>query len=91
MPSSTLNTIAVQGSGHGGFAAAVDLTARGFDVHLHARRDDRVAQLRNANGIKGRGIQTGNYQIAKITNDIAEAVSGVDLIMLVVPSVAHEY
>jgi opine dehydrogenase len=91
MPSSTLNTIAVLGSGHGGLAAAVDLTARGFDVHLHARRDDRVAQLRNANGIKGRGIQTGNYQIAKITNNIAEAVSGVDLIMLVVPSVAHEY
>jgi len=91
MPSSSLKTIAVLGSGHGGLAAAVDLTARGFNVRLHARREDRVAQLRKANGITGRGIQTGNYRIEKITNDIAEAISEVDLIMLVVPSIAHEY
>ena len=88
---SSIKKIAVLGAGHGGCAAAVDLTARGFDVHLHGRRKERVAQLNNAGGIIGTGIQTGRFPIAMVTNDVRKAVAGVDLIMLVVPSVAHQY
>ena len=35
----SVRTVAVLGAGHGGCAAAADLTARGFDVRLHARRE----------------------------------------------------
>jgi opine dehydrogenase len=37
-----------------------------------------------------RGIHDGFVPLTHITTDIAEAVNGADLIMLVVPSVAHE-
>ena len=89
--SPSIKTVAVLGAGHGGCAAAVDLTARGFDVHLHARRKERVEQLNRAGGISGTGIQNGLYPIAMITDDVSKAIAGVDLIMLVVPSIAHEY
>ena len=89
--SPSIKTVAVLGAGHGGCAAAVDLTARGFDVHLHARRKERVEQLNKAGGISGTGIQNGLYPIAMITDDVSKAIAGVDLIMLVVPSIAHEY
>lgn len=83
-------TIAVLGAGHGGCAAAADLTARGFDVHLHARREASLAPLRQAGGITASGVQNGSFPLALMTTDLAEAVSGADLVMLVVPSVAHE-
>ncbi|MGH9809280.1 MAG: NAD/NADP octopine/nopaline dehydrogenase family protein, partial [Terriglobia bacterium] len=82
---------AVLGAGHGGCAAAADLTARGYVVHLHARREASLEPLRKAGGINARGVQQGLFPIAKMTTDVAEAVAGADLIMLVVPSVAHSY
>jgi opine dehydrogenase len=86
-----VKTVAVLGAGHGGCAAAADLTARGFVVHLHARRDATLEPLRHAGGINARGVQEGLFPIALMTTDIAEAINGVDLIMLVVPSSAHTY
>jgi opine dehydrogenase len=86
-----VKTIAVLGAGHGGCAAAADLTARGFTVRLHARRESALAPLRAAGGIHARGVQEGLFPIALMTTDVAEAITGVDLIMLVVPSVAHGY
>jgi len=87
----TPRTIAVLGAGHGGCAAAADLTARGYVVHLHARREAVLAPLREAGGIHVRGVQQGHYPIAKMTTDVADAVAGADLILLVVPSSAHAY
>lgn len=87
----TLKTIAVLGAGHGGCAAAADLTARGYVVHLHARREAVLAPLREAGGIHVRGVQQGHYPIAKMTTDVGEAVQGADLILLVVPSSAHAH
>jgi opine dehydrogenase len=91
MATTTAKTIGVLGAGHGGCAAAADLTARGFTVHLHARRDATLEPLRQAGGIHARGIQEGLFPIARMITDVAEAIRGVDLIMLVVPSVAHGY
>lgn len=84
-----VRTVAVLGAGHGGCAATADLTARGFKVRLHARREATLAPLREAGGINATGIHDGFFVPQVMTTDVAEAVDGVDLIILVVPSVAH--
>jgi opine dehydrogenase len=86
----SIRTVAVLGAGHGGCAAAADLGRRGFTVRLHTRNAERFEQLRRPGGIEARGIHEGLVPIAHMTTDLAEAVNGADLIMLVVPSVAHE-
>lgn len=85
-----VKSIAILGAGHGGFAAAADLTSRGFEVRLQARNADRLKDLRARGGIEARGIVKGHVAIPNTTTDVKEAVTGADLIMLVVPSVAHE-
>jgi opine dehydrogenase len=85
-----VKTVAILGAGHGGFAAAADLTHRGYSVRLHARNPERFAALRERGGIEARGIVQGHVPVSVTTTDVAEAVKGADLIMLVVPSVAHE-
>ena len=52
---------------------------------------ERLAPLRAQGGIEARGIAQGLVPIDLMTTDVAEAVRGADLIMLVVPSVAHEH
>ncbi len=86
-----MRRIAVLGAGHGGCAAAADLTLRGFEVRLHARRAERIAAIDANGGITARGVQDGTARITHLTTDVAEAVDGAALIMLVVPSVAHEF
>jgi opine dehydrogenase len=91
MSSTPVKSVAVLGAGHGGCAAAADLGRRGYSVRLHARNADRLAPLRAQGGIEARGIHQGLVPIDLLTTDVAEAVRDADLIMLVVPSVAHEY
>jgi len=86
----TITTIAVLGAGHGGCAAAADLGVRGYKVRLHARNAARLAPLRAQGGIMARGVHSGLVPIEIMTTELAEAVRGADLIMLVVPSTAHE-
>ncbi len=83
--------VAVLGAGHGGCAAAADLMLRGFKVRLHARSAARLAPLLARGGIEAHGVQTGFVTPEVMTTDLAEAISGADLIMLVVPSVAHSF
>lgn len=85
-----IETVAILGAGHGGCAAAADLGRRGLRVRLHVRNPDRLVALRERGGIAAQGIQQGLVPIDRVTADLGEAVRGADLIMLVVPSVAHE-
>jgi opine dehydrogenase len=85
-----IRRIAVLGAGHGGCAAAADLTLRGFEVRLQARRASRLAAIEANGGVTASGVQEGLARVAHMTTDVADAVDGADLIMLVVPSVAHE-
>jgi opine dehydrogenase len=85
-----VRTIAILGGGHGGCAAAADLTLRGFDVRLQARNPDRLAAIRERGGIDVKGVHTGFVPLKSVTSSVEEAIRGVDLIMLVIPSVAHE-
>src|SRR5581483_3322686 len=86
-----IKNIAVLGAGHGGCAAAGDLGKRGFSVRLHARNDDRLTPIRKQGGIKITGIHDGIVPIDLVTANLADAVRDANLVMLVVPSVAHEY
>src|SRR5262249_18815369 len=86
-----VNSVAVLGAGHGGFAAAADPGKRGYSVRLHARNPERLPPLRAQGGIEAQGIQQGLVPIDLLTTHVAEAVPGSDLIMLVVPSVAHAH
>jgi opine dehydrogenase len=87
----TVRTVAILGAGHGGCAAAADLTLRGFRVRLHARNAERLAPLRARGGIEAHGVQQGFATPEVMTTDLAEAIRGAELIMLVVPSVAHSF
>jgi opine dehydrogenase len=86
-----IKSIAVLGAGHGGCAAAADLGQKGFSVRLHARTEERLATMRKQGGIRVSGIHEGLVPIDLMTTDVSEAVKGADLIMLVVPSVAHQH
>jgi opine dehydrogenase len=87
----TMHRIAIMGAGHGGLAAAADLTLRGYEVRLHARREETLDPIRAQGGIAVQGVRTGLAEVSVLTTDVAQAVEGVDLIMLVVPSVAHGF
>jgi opine dehydrogenase len=85
----SIRTVAVLGAGHGGCAAAADLGRRGYRARLHTRNAERLAALRARGGIEARGVHEGLVPIDLMTTDLDEAVRGADLIMLVVPSIAH--
>ena len=85
-------TIAVLGAGNGGCAAAADLGGRGHIVRLYSRNVATLAPLREHGGIERRGARgEGFVPVAVITDDLAEAMAGADIVLLVVPSVAHAW
>lgn len=84
-----IRRVAILGAGHGGCAAAADLTLRGWDVRLYGRSVARLDLLR-ANGITVSHLRSGVAYPAAITDDLAAAVDGADLVMPVVPANAHE-
>ena len=87
-----MKTIAVLGAGHGGCAAAADLTLRGYEVRLTTRRRETLAPLLEQGGIELVG-EAGNgfAKVAKITPDLGEAVEGADLLLVTAPTTAHGY
>ncbi len=88
-PNQPFDRIAVLGAGHGGCAVAADLAHRGFDVRVQSRNAERLAPLIAAGGIEVRGQWEGFVPLPEMTTDIGKAVESADLIILVVPSVAH--
>jgi opine dehydrogenase len=88
-----MNEIAVLGAGHGGCAASCDLTKKGYSVNLFEGFDSNLLlPIKERGGIEYVGaLGEGFAKLNKITSDIKEAIDGVDLIMVVVPSSGHEY
>ena len=82
--------IAVLGAGGGGCAAAVDLTLRGFSVRLYSRSAQTLAPIRERGGLRYTGVLgEGFVAIPGVTNDVAHAVAGADVVMIVAPMMAH--
>ena len=81
-----VRSIAVLGAGNGGCAAAADLGARGFEVRLYNRTRARLEPMIDRGGIERHGATgDGFVELSLITDELASATRGADLIMLAVP------
>lgn len=84
---------AVLGAGHGGTAMAGHLSLLGFDVSLYNRGADRIRAIQEGGGIEiltnNDSIPHGFAELEIVTNSIAEAIYGRNIIMVVVPSSGH--
>lgn len=83
--------VAVLGAGHGGQAMAGHLGLQGCDVRIFNRGELRLQPIRQTGGIELSGIVQGFAPIAVATTDMAEAIDGAELIMVVVPATGHEF
>ena len=83
--------ICVLGGGNGSYAAATDLTEQGHDVRLWRRNKTDVQALLDNNSTLILKDFEGERKIklAKVTNNIAEAISGAALIVCPTPAVAQ--
>ena len=81
----------VIGAGHGGKAMAADLAARGFAVHLYNRTAERINEIALRGEIELE-YEDGTHRLGRlavVTSDIAEALDGTDVIMVVLPGSGH--
>lgn len=91
MTEKSVKSVAIIGAGNGGCAAAVDLSLRGFDVRLYGRSESTVAPLQARGGIEYEGVLgDGFVKVPLITCDIAEAMRGADVVLIMGPTQAHE-
>lgn len=85
---------AVIGAGHGGKAMAAHLALMGFAVNLFNRTPAHVEIIKKRGGIdlesNTEGGPHGFGQLALVTSDIGQAIEDVEVIMVVLPSSAHQ-
>ncbi|MEW6367810.1 MAG: NAD/NADP octopine/nopaline dehydrogenase family protein [Acidobacteriota bacterium] len=89
--------VAVLGAGHGGQAIAADLTLGGHEVRLAAVPEHstglRLLQAFGGivlEGVSSSGAQPGFARPAMLTTDVAAAIKGADVLMIVVPAFAQD-
>jgi opine dehydrogenase len=80
--------VAVIGAGNVGCALAAHLTLRGIDVRLCNRSGARLQEIRQSGGITVTGAVGGVASISLLTTEVAEAVHGVDVVAVTVPTPA---
>jgi len=83
--------VAVLGGGNGSFAAAGDFAHQGHDIRLWRRDAEMVAAHRAAGSRIVLKDSNGQHdvQLALVTSDITEAVSGAELIVCPAPAFAQ--
>lgn len=81
----------VLGAGHGGLAMAGHLGLMGFEVRIFNRNAARLEAIRLRGGIEMVGDEVDGFgRVALATDDIAAALDGADVIMVVIPATGHE-
>jgi opine dehydrogenase len=93
-PSVSSPTFCVLGAGNGGLAMAGHLEMKGFRVHLYNRSPERLQPILQSRTIEilahaESDIPSGEVTLSMVTTDIAEALQGVDILMVVTPATAH--
>jgi opine dehydrogenase len=85
--------VTVVGSGNGGLATAFDFAAHGHTVRLFdsPHFPDHVAEVAAAGGIHATGTIEGFAEIASSGHDVAEALDGTELVVLVGPAYSTEH
>jgi len=82
-------SVCVVGAGNGGVAMAGHLGLKGHRVRLYSRSEEKIAAVRRAGGIFLTGAVEGFGPVECATTELAEAVDGVDVIMVTTPASAH--
>lgn len=80
---------AVIGGGNGGQSAAAHLGVMGFPVTIFDVVPDTVNAINFQGGIYVDGAVKGFGKVEKATIDIAEAVRGADIVMVILPALYH--
>jgi opine dehydrogenase len=82
----------VLGAGNGGCAAAADLARRCDDVRLYNRSAATLEPIRARGGIELKGsLGEAFVPLETVTTDLAQACDGAELVMLCVPTSAHDF
>ncbi|MFQ3549807.1 MAG: NAD/NADP octopine/nopaline dehydrogenase family protein [Armatimonadota bacterium] len=87
---------AILGAGHGGMAMAAHLAHMGKEVSLYNRSEERIIPIQAAGGIDLitdglDDIPHGFVEIKNVTADIAQAIDGAKVLMVVVPATGHKF
>ena len=83
--------LAVLGGGHGSYAAAATLTEQGHQVRFWRRNKEAfepVLKSKSVTVLDSNGKR--EVKIHHVTTDLAEAISGVELIVNPLPALVHE-
>ena len=83
--------IAVLGAGNGAHAFAGDLALRGHSVRLYNKFADEIGALQASGGVTLEGAVTGFGPLELVTTDIGPVAADADIILVVVPAVAHAF
>ena len=87
-----MRSVAVLGGGHGARTVAGDLSLAGHKVHLFEfeRFHENVSAIFDRREITVTGkARNGTAALALTTHDVAEAIDGVDIILVIVPALYH--
>ena len=87
---------AILGAGHGGTAMAGHLSLMGFDASLYNRGEQRLRAIQSAGGVEiladcAESFPRGFASLGVVTTDPGEAISGRQILMVVVPATAHRF
>jgi opine dehydrogenase len=83
--------IAVIGGGHGALAAAAEMSENGHNVRLWRRDSAALAGVRERGALTLTDYRgTREVPLALVSDDIAAAMDGADLVLLPLPCTAHE-
>lgn len=80
---------AVVGAGNGGQAMAAHLAMKGYSVNLYNRSMENIKEIKEIGGITLEGKIEGFGSLSLVTDNIKEAIKGVDVIMITVPASGH--
>ena len=84
-------SVAVLGGGHAGRGLAAYLARRGLNVSLFNRTFENIAAIAKHGGLDVSGVVNGFAPITTVTDDVAEAILGRDILIVTVPAHAHRF
>lgn len=84
-----MEAIAVLGAGNSGLAMSAHLALEGHSVRLWNRSAENITRLRETKVIHCTGVISGEATLQLVTNDLGEALYGVDLILVTTPANSH--
>jgi len=82
-------TVTIIGAGLGGIALVANLGLLGYRLRLHDRDEARIARVRERGGLDVEGLAKGFAPLELVTSQLAPAVDGADVIIVVTGSHFH--